>query len=754
VAGIVNAGVTVTDGNLATASDTITSVTLTNHGATTINSTVLSDLAVTGGATAALASGAITIDQTAADTSTAATTLNISGSGAIGAIDGTQADVYTTVNVAASAALTIADVNFAAATSINASGAGVTTITATTDVGAVTSFTSTGGGLAIGAAIDNAAQFTGGAGADSVSLGDTAKTVDMGAGNDTVTLGASLAAAGKVLGGDGTDILKVTNTIAAANDAGSTFNAAVTGFETLHFTDALSGTIDVSSLNNPSKVVMAVGGDNANTAILNNLQDNATVELQLVAANAGVTAAISGAGASTSNTINLTLTNAGAAEDFNSFQADSVETINIAMNDTGTTTSTVATVETLALLSDAAKTIVVTGNNGLTLTNTDTTITSFDATGIAADLAEDTAALLAVSWTTGALAGASTIKTNVGNDVINAAAAVKAVTAETGAGTDTLTGSATKANTLDAGAGNDTITGGAAADVITGGAGTDTYVFSSANVVEQAGAGTTTGAVINLGSTALTSSAVFTQTAAYLSGSQTEVASNTSTYLFNGESSTNASIIDTLATVENATGTNLADYIVGSASANTIIGAAGADYVTTGTGKDTVELAAIAVAGSVAGADIITDFTAGSGLEGDVIRALDSAFTWAKGTTDGTVVLATGADLVATDTADANAVVHTLSDNVATHTAATYQAGTSTIAQLEGAIATAMGTALTADYGSKHVLVAVDDGTDTMIARYSDGGTNGAVAAEISLLAILEGVSDATTLTADNFIFA
>ena len=64
-----------------------------------------------------------------------------------------------------------------------------------------------------------------------------------------------------------------------------------------------------------------------------------------------------------------------------------------------------------------------------------------------------------------------------------------------------------------------------------------------------------------------------------------------------------------------------------------------------------MELAAIAVAGSVAGGDVITDFTAGAGLEGDVIRVLDSVFAWAKGSTDGTVVLATGADLVATDTA-------------------------------------------------------------------------------------------------------
>ena len=247
---------------------------------------------------------------------------------------------------------------------------------------------------------------------------------------------------------------------------------------------------------------------------------------------------------------------------------------------------------------------------------------------------------------------------------------------------------------------------------------------------------------------------MFTQTAKYLSGAQDSVASNTSTYLFSAESATNASIVDTLSGVENITGTNLIDYIVGSATANTIIGAAGIDYITTGTGKDVVDLAAIAVAGSVAGGDVITDFTVGAGLEGDVIRALDTTYAWDFGTTNGAVVLVTGANLVATDTANANATVHTLSTNVATHTAATYQAGTSTITQLEGTIATALGTALTADYGGKHVLVAVDDGTDTMIVRVSDGGTNGIAAAELSLLAILEGVADATTLVAENFACA
>jgi S-layer protein len=755
VFGIINGGVTVTDGNAATASDTISTVTLANHGTTTITSSVLDTLNVTGGGAAGTASGAITINKSAADTSTAATTLTLTGSGHTGAIDGTLADVYTAVNINATSDLTIADVNFAAATGITASGAGVTTISALTDVGAVTTFTSTGGGLSLGAAIDNTATFVGGAGKDTVTLGATTKSIDMGAGDDTVTLGASLGTGGTVAGGDGIDTLKMTNAIAAANDAGSTFNGKVTGFETLTLTNALSGTIDVSALNNPSKVVLDVGGDNATTAILNNLQDNATVQLKEVAANAGVSAAISGAGANTANTINLTLTNATAAtEAFNSFTANSVETINIAMNDTGKTTSTVATVDTLTLVADAAKSIVVTGNNGLTLTNTNTTITSFDSTGIAADKAEDTATLLAVSWTTGALAGASDIRTDVGNDVINASAAVKAVSMSTGAGTDALTGSATKASTLDGGAGNDGITGGAAADVIIGGDGTDTYTFSSAAVAEQAGSGTTDGTVINLGATALTSSAVFTLTGKYLSGAQTEVASGTSTYLFSNESSTNASITDSLSSIENVTGTASIDYIVGTGGANTIIGAAGADYITSGTGADTIEVAAIAVAGSVAGADTITDFTVGGGLEGDTIRLLDTAFTWAVGTTDGTVVLATGTDAAAAHAADGDATVLTISDDVAGHTVATYQAGTSSIADLEGAIATALGTTLTATMNAKHVVVAVDDGTDTMIVRYSDGGTNGAVVGELSLLAIIDGLADATTLTADNFAFA
>ena len=275
-------------------------------------------------------------------------------------------------------------------------------------------------------------------------------------------------------------------------------------------------------------------------------------------------------------------------------------------------------------------------------------------------------------------------------------------------------------------------------------------------MAEQAGSGTTDGTVINLGATALTSSAVFTLTGKYLSGAQTEVAAGTGTYLFSNESSTNASIIDTISGIENVTGTASIDYIVGTGGANTIIGAGGVDYITSGTGADTIESAAIAVAGNATGADVITDFTAGGGLEGDTIRLLDSAFAHANGTTNGTVVLATGADMDALHTADNNFSVGTISTNVATHTAATYLAGTSTIAQLEGTIATALGTATDANFANTDkVIIAVDDGTDTLIVRVESAASANAIAdSELSLVAILQGVSDATTLTADNFAFA
>ena len=136
--------------------------------------------------------------------------------------------------------------------------------------------------------------------------------------------------------------------------------------------------------------------------------------------------------------------------------------------------------------------------------------------------------------------------------------------------------------------------------------------------------------VINLGAE-LSQSTVYATTANFLSSAAASVAPNTAVYLYSGESTTNAVVVDTLIDVENATGGTGTDYIVGSDAANTITGGTGADDMTGGKGVDTfvqpaaasvvltaetVTEAAVAVTETITfgnGLDVITDFTAGEG---------------------------------------------------------------------------------------------------------------------------------------------
>jgi len=372
----------------------------------------------------------------------------------------------------------------------------------------------------------------------------------------------------------------------------------------------------------------------------------------------------------------------------------------------GSSTLTVTNVETLNLdvegafsldlgattmsTSGATSTLNVTGDSALTLAGTDTDIRTIDASGM-----------------------------STGGSVIQ--------TAREATGASTYTGSL----------GADTFIYNNSADVMVGGSGSDTLDINMAAILGglSVDLSSTTNQIVSINGSSPSGSVTGFENA--------DASGYTGSF---GALLTGSSAANTL------TGTSNADQISGGAGADTVIGGAGADTVTTGDGADTVELAAIAVAGSVAGADTVKDFTAGA--SGDIVRALDSAYAWAMGTTDGTVVLATGTDAAAAHATDGNATVLTISDNVITHTVATYAAGTSTIAELEGTIATALGTTLTATMNAQHALIAVDDGASTMLVRYSDGGTNGAVVGELSLIGILEGVSDATTLVAGNFAFA
>ena len=80
-----------------------------------------------------------------------------------------------------------------------------------------------------GTALGNAVTFTGGAGADAISVGATTKAITMGAGNDTVIYGGAVGTGGSVAAGDGTDEIRMNTTQAQAADGSAAFNNSFHG---------------------------------------------------------------------------------------------------------------------------------------------------------------------------------------------------------------------------------------------------------------------------------------------------------------------------------------------------------------------------------------------------------------------------------------------------------------------------------------------------------------------------------------------
>ena len=108
--------------------------------------------------------------------------------------------------------------------------------------------------------------------------------------------------------------------------------------------------------------------------------------------------------------------------------------------------------------------------------------------------------------------------------------------------------------------------------------------------LKQVLANASTGAVVNLGSTALTNTSIYTNVADYIAGGLSSVASGQVAHLYAVDLTTNSAVIDTVSGFENVTGSAGADYIVGDSGANNITTGAGADYIVPGLGNDTVTL--------------------------------------------------------------------------------------------------------------------------------------------------------------------
>jgi hypothetical protein len=434
------------DGNAGAATltgDGITSVTI---GDTNQNATITAAAGTrTLGLTVNTVTGGVITDATA-------TTVNVTSTGAANVVADLAVAAATAVTLGGDKALTLTTTHLGAATGLTVAGSALTTVSGYNTTNKLATVTVTGAG---GVTTDLSGQ-----GTQLTKIDASAST-----GPNTVTINTTTAYAG----GSGVDIVTAaaapTVTVdggAGANDvfvvnAASFSLSKVVNFETLGAGASATGAYSAAGFSHLTEGLVA-GAITWNT----------------VAAGTDLTYTASPTAATTytlatdtaADTLNVTLKSAGVLSG-NTLNATLVESIGITLVDTDTTKH----VNTLTIADTALKNVTITGNAGLTLTNTNTTVISVDASAVT-----NTAGTAATgfNWTSGALAAASTIKgTSTGGDVINAAAAVAAVTITEYAGTNTITGSSTIASTLTGGKGVDTIVGGAGKDVIVGGGGAD-----------------------------------------------------------------------------------------------------------------------------------------------------------------------------------------------------------------------------------------------------------------------------------------
>ena len=558
--GIALGAVTVSDVNAASDTDagTITSVSLSNYGNSTIDSSALTSVTLSGTGT----SGTLGIGRGALTAVPAANelTINLNAAKSLGTITDSEAASdygFKTVNVVTTGTSVVANLVAADATKLNVSGTGKVTFT-TADILANSGLTdvtvtSTGTTTFTAGTLNATANFTGGEGNDSVVLGATTKAITMGGGNDTVTI-STLGTGGTVDAGDGSaDVLKMTGTDAATASGSTTFAGSISGFERLSLTSVTNNTVDLGNLDDIAYVTVA---GTINGATLSNLASGGTV-----VNNGGSTAftvGVKNATTGTADVLNLS-TSAATATAGGTVTASGVETINVSVYDLDED-ATANLQHSYTLTASAVKTLSVTGDAGLALTNTATTVTSFSAAGVTTG---------DVSWTTGALAAAATIVGGAGNDTLNAGSATKNVNIDGGSGIDVITGGAgndtitdtstytsddgvttvNAGNNVSSGAGNDTVTGGEGKDTIDGGTGNDSITAAGGNDSITAGAGND-----------------------YVSGG-----TGNDTIDASGGGNDN---------IDAGEG---ADTVLGGTGNDTILGGDGADTITAGTGNDSID---------------------------------------------------------------------------------------------------------------------------------------------------------------------
>jgi len=336
-------------------------------------------------------------------------------------------------------------------------------------------------------------------------------------------------------------------------------------------------------------------------------------------------------------------------------------------------------------------------------------------------------------------------------------------------GVNTIVG-AGAADTITGGSAADILTGANGADTIDGGAGLDTFTTASmvgsgvaTTGIEGNGTGTSTGVVVNLSSSSLTSSTINTATTQHVAGTLGEIASGKAAYLFNTSDNSFSTVLDTLVSIENVTlSGNGINYVVGSAEANVIVGGTGVDTIVGGLGADTItggagidvitltettqSIDTVSMTGVtiVANRDVITGFTSSTdkiALDIDYTSVATAAAAAAVTQTSAIVQLGAAgafnlAALAATNTKDL--YILTGGNQVAADLSAATDG--SELFKLLGDTGQAA-TSLTVTAGGELFYVAAFDAGNTYIYAVTETANTAATAAEIHLIATLTGTS-------------
>jgi S-layer protein len=362
---------------------------------------------------------------------------------------------------------------------------------------------------------------------------------------------------------------------------------------------------------------------------------------------------------------NLTLSKAGLL-DAKSVTVAGVETVNITTADTQAVPTN--PLDTLTLVATSATKVVVSGNAGLNLTNTDTTLTTVDASGITAG---------SFTWTSGILAAASTVQGSAaGTNTVDLTASVAGATTYTGGtGADVIVVTNAKANTFTLGAGNNTInTLGAAGtgnNTVTAGAGTDTVKFTTGNNTVDLGAGTN---VFN----ATTGKNTYTGGA----GADTILVTTGNNTVTAGDGANSF----TASTGNNTyTGGTGVDTVTVGTSGSTV----GTNTITTGTGADVIWIKGTVVNGN--SYSVITDAAVGDTIKLDGTNGT-STFVTTKLSLASTAAFQDYLDAATAGTGAVNSAeawfqfggnTYIVTDNSA---ASTFQNGADSVVQLTGSV--------------------------------------------------------------------